>query len=144
MTYRERRFEGTRTFVLEGSILKIKGKQSLKSEFDSRVDLSHVSPRYNILRVRHRLFFVAVFLFAIAFGLGWYLDKLLVSSGALILAAILAVVSARKSTFFQFLYESGGVAFDVCKAGPDKDKCEGFVEATVKTIEESGDVEATR
>jgi hypothetical protein len=134
MTYFEKRFDGTRTFRLEGDRLHITGRNSLRSDFELTIDLGTVSPTRSLLRQRHRLFFMASYLLLAVVAVGVVADKMIVMSGAVVVALLLMAPSARKQTFYQFHFRSGGVAFDVCEAGPEKARAGDFVRAIVAAI----------
>jgi hypothetical protein len=134
MKYFEKRFDGSRTFELDGSRLHIKGSNSLRSDFELAVDLTTVSPEYSLLRLRHRLFFIALFLLIVLAVIGVATDKILIMSGGIVLALVLMTLGLKKQTFYQFNYRTGGVAFDVCEAGPEKARAVEFVRALAAAI----------
>ena len=137
LAYFEKRFDGTRKFDLVDGRLRIKGSNSLRSDFELSFELSRVSPAYSVLRVRHRLFFIALFILIgfVVVGVGKG-DIIMVSVGV-VLPLILMALSFRKQTFYQFHYLTGGVAFDVCEAGPQKKRAAEFVRAVVAVIRAS-------
>lgn len=132
--YFEKRIDGTRTFELNGGRVHIKGKNSLRADFELTIDLASVSPTYSLLRVRHRLFFYGLFVLIAALFATAVTQKMAVLIGSVIAALIIIAVSWRKQTFFQFQYRTGGVAFDVCEAGPQKAHAAEFVKAVVSAI----------
>src|ERR1700740_3416932 len=103
--------------IIEGR-LQIKGSNNLRSDFVLSFDLASVSPAYSVLRIRHRLFFIALLMVRAGGGIGLVKDMLIILSGLIVLGLVLMAVSFRKQTFYQFHYLTGGVAFDICKAGP--------------------------
>jgi hypothetical protein len=136
LTYFEKRFDGIRKFDLAGGHLHIKGSNSLRSDFELSFDLATVSPAYSVLRIRHRLFFIAL-LMVVGFVLaGLAKGEMIMMTGA-VTALILMALSFRKQRFYQFHYVTGGVAFDVCEAGPQKKRAEEFVRAVVAAIQSS-------
>jgi len=137
MKYFEKRFDGTRLFELDGTRLVVTGKHSLKSEFESNFDLSSISPEFSLLRIRHKLFFVAAGMLLVFSFAGLLTDKLLIMSGAMITAIILMALSFKKQVFYQFSYRSGGIAFDICEAGPERSQTRGFCQLVSKSAAES-------
>lgn len=127
MKYFERRFDGSRTFELDGSRLHIKGSNSLRNDFELTVDLTAVSPTYSLLRIRHRMFFLALLLLIALTVVGVARDMMVIMSGGIVLALVLMALGLKKQTFYQFHYRTGGVAFDVCEAGPEKARAAEFV-----------------
>ena len=132
--YFEKRIDGSRTFRLDGNRLHIKGSNSLRSDFELAFDLTAVSPTYSVLRIRHRLFFIALYLLIALVVAGVAMDKMLIMSGGIVVALVLMAIGLKKRTFYQFNYRSGGVAFDVCEAGPEKRRAAEFVRAVAEAI----------
>ena len=132
--YFEKRIDGIRTFKLDGNRLQIKGSNSLRSDFELAFDLTTVSPTYSVLRIRHRLFFLALFLLIACLVAGAAMDKMLIMSGGIVLALVLMAIGFKKRTFYQFNHRSGGVAFDVCEAGPEKRRAAEFVRTVAEAI----------
>ncbi len=140
MTYYERRFDGVRSFKIDGHLLRISGKRSLRSEFDSVIDLRAVAPQFSVLLIRHKTFFTAFLMLVFSVGIGVVLyamrvsNGLVIMSGAFVVALVLMAVTYRKQKFFQFAYKSGPVAFDVCQAGPQSAQTQSFVDGIVAVI----------
>lgn len=134
MRYFEKRIDGSRTFELDGNRLHITGSNSMRSDFELKFDLTTISPTFSVLRIRHRLCFLGLYLLIALVVAGLAMDKMLIMSGGIVAAVVVMLIGLKKRTFYQFTYRSGGVAFDVCEAGPEKRRAAEFVRAVAEAI----------
>ena len=134
-SYYERRFDGKRTFEIADGRLQINGSNDLRSDFAVSFDLSGISPVYSVLRIRHQLFFIALLMAAAGVLVGLLKDALPVVIALVVAGLVLMAATVRKQTFYQFRFLTGGVAFDICEAGPQKATVEAFAHAVVAAIQ---------
>lgn len=142
-TYREKRFDGERTFELYADRVAVRGKVTLASDFDASVPLITLTGNITRLRLRNRGFFSGMWMAVLPAILASIINKLyqgdtLEVTGFLILLSVcgllLMAVTAKKVEFASFQSTSGGVGLDVARAGQDVENFDAFVNAVAQQI----------
>jgi len=143
-TYFEQRFDGKRSFTLLPDAVVVAGRTTFNSDFEGRIPLSSLDPNYNRLRVRSRSCWTGLWMAVIAFVVWQVLVNGIHMSWAATPAGMVACFGAggfllslatlRKVEFIRFSTQAGVVVLDLARAGPERDKLDGFVEALTRQI----------
>jgi hypothetical protein len=144
-TYRERRFDGKRTFELFADRVQIRGSTQLSSDFEISVPLKTLNPTPMRLRLRNKSFWAGTWmLLGSVIGSTVLFNALHVSyaSPAFVLVAVvgaggcaLMLATARKVEFASFQSTAGVHVLDVARSGPDAGQLDAFVQLVVSGIQ---------
>ncbi len=150
-TYRERRFDGKRTFELFDDRVRIVGSTQLSSEFDFAVQLSSLNPEPMRMRFRNKGFWAGTWmLLGSIIGCTVLLSGMQASyaSAAFVLVAVigasgfaLMLATARKVEFVGFQNSAGLRVLDIARSGPDAGRLDSFIELVVTHIRRAAQVE---
>lgn len=142
--YSERRFDGRRTFELYPDAVLVKGSSTFASDFEARVPLASLDANYARLRVRHPACLVgaggAIFACVVRellvgpLQLPWFDERSGFATALVVSGLVLCLATIRKVEFVRFTTQSGVVALDVARAGPDRAHFDEFVGAVVRQI----------
>jgi len=143
-TYSEVRFDGSRTFTLLPDKIVVRGIQSLKSEFETAVELTSLNPRPDRFCVRNASFtggmwmtlvsFVAFSILVSGFGINFaaFAPVLLFCIG--LGGVVLMLATFRKVEFVRFKNDGGIVILDLARAGKSAAQLDSFIDALTKQI----------
>jgi hypothetical protein len=143
-TYSEVRFDGSRTFVLLPDKIVVRGKQSLKSEFETTIALTSLNPSPDKLRIRNNGFIVggrlalisyvlcAILVSSFRVSFATFVPGMLVSIG--LGGVILMLATFRKVEFVRFKNDVGIVILDLARAGKSAAQFDSFIDALTKQI----------
>lgn len=139
-TYREQRFEGSRTFELFQDRVVIKGKQYLGGEFTSTVMLEILQPTVNSVRRRSKGFVQGIVMLLAACVLlqgglvapSSYYGGLVVVLG--IAGLLLAIFTLRKIEWASFTSKAGVLSLAISRAGKEKMAFDSFIQQIVNRI----------
>lgn len=144
-TYRERRFDGKRTFELFADRVQIRGSTQLSSDFEISVPLKTLNPVPMRLRLRNKAFWAGAWmLIGSVIGSTVLYSALHVSyaSPAFLLVAVvgaggcaLMLATARKVEFASFQSTAGVHVLDIARAGPDAVHLDTFVQLVTASIQ---------
>lgn len=150
-TYRERRFDGRRTFELFADRVRIAGSTQFSSEFDFAVQLSGLNPEPMRIRFRNKAFWAGTWmLLGSIIGCTVLLSAMQASyaSAAFVLVAVvgasgfaLMLATARKVEFVGFQNSAGLRVLDIARSGPDAGQLDAFIELVVTHIRRAAQAE---
>jgi hypothetical protein len=141
-TYNEARFDGKRTFELFEDKVVVRGTTTFTSDFEVSVPLARIDPDFARLRLRNKNFWMGVWIMVVAWVLasivGEVTDKAYHVVGILVgiglVGILIAAATARKVEWVQFKTDGGVVAFDLARAGKEKNRLDSFVETLLAQI----------
>jgi len=143
-TYSEVRFDGKRTFMLFPDRIYIRGKWTLKSDFEIDFPLVWVDPNYYRLNIRNSAFMAGIWMVVVSvvtctilvggFKMTLADNALLLVSGIGYSGLILSAVTFRKVEFLCFRNRGGGKVFDIARSGRQAKELDLFVDALIKQI----------
>ena len=143
-TYSEVRFDGKRTFMLFQDRIYIRGKWTLKSDFDIEFPLVWIDPNYYRMNIRNGAFMGGIWIAVVSFVICTILVsgfKMTFADNAPFLVAVLGfsglILSAatyRKVQFLCFMGRGGGKIFDIARSGKQAEQLDSFIDALTKQI----------
>jgi hypothetical protein len=143
-TYSEVRFDCSRNFTLLADKIIVRGKQSLKSEFETAIMLISLNPSPDRLWIRNRSFIGGMWLVLVSFvicsilvsgfsvSFATFAPGLLVSIG--LGGVVLMLATFRKVEFVRFKNDGGIVILDIARAGRRAAQLDSFIDALTKQI----------
>lgn len=146
-TYKEVRFDGSRTFTLFPDKLLVRGKTTLHSDFDTTIPLRILDPNFDRMGIRNKSCSVGAWIATISFVTWTVLVKgfgmSFAAPGAGMIAMggvaglLLSAATFRKVEFLRFRNQSGLHVLDIARSGKDAEQLDSFVQVLVKQIEAS-------
>ena len=143
-TYSEVRFDGSRTFTLLPDKIVVRGKQSMKSEFETTIALTSLNASPARYWVRNSCFIAGLWLALVSFiicsilvsvfnvSFGTFAPGLLVSIG--LGGGVLMLATFRKVEFVRFQNDGGIFILDIARAGKSAAQLDLFIDALAKQI----------
>src|SRR5579884_1772661 len=141
-TYSEVRFDGSRTFTLLPDKIVIRGKKSLKSEFETSIALTTIEPYPDKLKIRNRNFTAGLWMAVISFVVaailvsGFKMSFETFAPGMVVCIGMAGVVlmlaTFRKVEFVRFKNSGGIVILDLARSGKGAGQLNSFIDALTK------------
>lgn len=148
--YRERRFDGKRTFELFNDRVDVSGSAQLSSDFQISIPLKTLIPTPTKLNIRHKAFWAGLWaVIGSALGCTVLGNAMNVSyaSPAFILTLVLGLsgfalmlATMRKIEFIGFQSAAALRAIDIARSGPDAGKLDSFIKRMADRIAAASEV----
>jgi hypothetical protein len=143
-TYSEVRFDGTRTFMLFPDRIYIRGKKTLRSDFETEIPLTSFEPRYYQLNIRNGAFmgglamavlsFVGCDILVAGLKMTFAQDAPVMMAGFGVSGLILAAATYRKVEYLVFKNQAGGTVMDIARSGKQAAQLDSFIDTLTKQI----------
>jgi hypothetical protein len=143
-TYSEVRFDGKRTFMLFPDRIYIRGKWTLKSDFEIDFPLVSLDTNYYRMNIRNGAFMAGIWMAVVSFVTCTILVsgfKMTFADNAPFLVAaigfsglVLSAATYRKIEFLCFRSRGGGKVFDIARSGKQAEQLDLFIDALTKQI----------
>ena len=132
-----------RKFTLHSDRLVVHSRRFLGSEYEIPIFLIHVGPEYGILRKRSDVAgaggLILASIFTALLATEWFAgNSRFLPLGVLGVLALLCFWTGfrhiRKIEYYMFGTNYGANAFDIARAGPDRERFDVFVQRIIQTI----------
>ena len=146
-TYTEVRFDGARTFTLLSDRVVVRGKQTLQSDFESRIPLASLDPNFDRISLRNPAFTIGFGMVIVSLVTcsilitGLKMSYLDLAPGLVLMMGVTGLLFSaatyRKVEFLRFKNREGITLMDVARSGAQAAQFDSFVEALTKQIGET-------
>ncbi len=142
-TYAEQRFDGKRTFELFADRVVVRGKTTLRSDFEVTVPLASLTPEFARVRARYSGFFAGLAIMTSSAVLAFVVAQISAKDpfeavGFLgfvgLIGFLLSAATAAKVEWVTFASDAGVTLLTIARAGKEKARFDSFVHVLTSQI----------